>query len=644
MPRSQEQRPRFFEGQYLGADDLTAAVAYNRLQNARHALGAHTWGIASGLQLKETSLPDGKVDVYVMPGYAWDGFGRPVVVLAPYKIPAELFRSYVYDQALDNGTPAGRLIEVWLRYDETATQNVRPGFEVCDVADQRSRVQETFRVEVGARPGHLDRHDRIAVAGNVVDAQEAVQTLDPQTPPVAIYDESIPYQNFPAEGERAYWLLPLGMARWLPNSNPNQPGNFVPRNAQDLAKSRSLRRYIGVVAESVQAAEGILRLRDRTKDYSQVQSNDLVWVEGSLRVEGDVRLFGGRLDFRYLDGQDFAVPLHIRRTGDPGPGARALQISLGPDTQSNNSLAVGPLKMDNTLDEKFVVLSGGNVGIGTSTPALTLDIRGDFGRTDGAATAHLWASEIGDRGGGILFLRSGGGVVTFDGNDNVGIGTTTPVSKLEVAGDVALEKAAPGTARVLPADATMFWNDGTWLRLNQNLDYTKPIFGVHTPGLFASGSLNVGGAGGWGDPSPGNVWVTGNVGIGTTTPLERLDVRGHVRLHTDGSLFAPGGVENLRIVRGTVQSNGTIAAGSGFSVSPIESGLYEITFNQSFSARPSASVTQVFPDLDDFGTGGDTRDNAVLVGINANRIRVKTGDSDGGARNRDFTFVVIGPR
>src|SRR5262244_3739163 len=237
MPRSQEQRPRFFEGQYLGADDLTATVAYNRLQQARHALGAHTWGIAMGLQLKETTRPNGRTEVYVMPGYAWDGFGRPMVVLAPYNIPPALFQSYVYDPAIDNGTPAGRLIEVWMRYDETATQPVRPGFEVCNTEDQHARVQETFRLEVGSRPHHLDRHDRITVAGNLVDAQSALQQLDPHTPPVELFDESVPYQQFPAAGARAHWLMPLGVVRWLPNLNANQPGTFVPRNDQDLAKS-----------------------------------------------------------------------------------------------------------------------------------------------------------------------------------------------------------------------------------------------------------------------------------------------------------------------------------------------------------------------------------------------------------------------
>ena len=61
--------------------------------------------------------------------------------------------------------------------------------------------------------------------------------------------------------------------------------------------------------------------------------------------------------------------------------------------------------------------------------------------------------------------------MAFNGTNNrVGVGTDTPVSKLEINGDLALQKLASGVARALPAGATMCWNDGAWLRLNENLD------------------------------------------------------------------------------------------------------------------------------------------------------------------------------
>jgi hypothetical protein len=82
---------------------------------------------------------------------------------------------------------------------------------------------------------------------------------------------------------------------------------------------------------------------------------------------------------------------------------------------------------------RMTIQAGGNVGIGTTDPTLKLDIQGDFGG-DGPTTLHLFASRIGDVGAGILFLRSGGGVVAFDGPDNIGIGTSNPGFKLDVAG------------------------------------------------------------------------------------------------------------------------------------------------------------------------------------------------------------------
>ena len=76
MATDQAERPQFFEGQYLGAADLAAAVDYARFQQARHRLGAHTWGIAVGLRLCETDNVSGGVDVTIEPGYAVDGFGQ----------------------------------------------------------------------------------------------------------------------------------------------------------------------------------------------------------------------------------------------------------------------------------------------------------------------------------------------------------------------------------------------------------------------------------------------------------------------------------------------------------------------------------------------------------------------------------------
>lgn len=484
MPTNQVRRPRFYEGQFLGAADLTSAIEYARLEDARHMLGGHTWGIAAGLELREQPSPagGGEVDVFVQPGHAWDGFGRPIVVLSPFKIGAERFASFPFDSANPDGYP----MAVWLRYQESATKGAAVGFELCESADQNSRIEESFQLEVGPRPGHPDRHDPISVAGRSVDAQQVLRAFDAAAP--ELFDESVSYQAFPEAGERSRWLVPLGDVFWKPNANPNLPGTFAALPANALQVSLSRRRYIGVVAGSIESAggqfaggqliSGHIRLHDRTRDYSTIQSNDLVWVEGSLRVEGDAKLFNGKLDFRDSQGLDRGIPLMLQRS-DPAVGGGSVQAVIGKANAGNNTFAFGPLDNANNFVSKMVVRDDGRVGIGTTTPAASLHVAG--------------AGQV---------------VVREDGK--IGIGTTAPAAPLHISGvgnqflDVSTDDPQQSYTRLMAVSSNGVQE--SQLQFRGRLGFVGPLGGNFVMTLLESG----------------------NVGIGTITPFTKLTMTGPI--------------------------------------------------------------------------------------------------------------------
>ncbi len=84
---------------------------------------------------------------------------------------------------------------------------------------------------------------------------------------------------------------------------------------------------------------------------------------------------------------------------------------------------------------------------------------------------------------------------------------------------------------------------------------------------------------------------TQRIGIGTTSPGARLDVRGDVKLGSTGQYFATGGDENLRILRGIVNTTGGIYNGTGFTITHTGTGTYTITFNPPFSDAPALTIT-----------------------------------------------------
>ena len=164
-------------------------------------------------------------------------------------------------------------------------------------------------------------------------------------------------------------------------------------------------------------------------------------------------------------------------------------------------------------------------------------------------------------------------------------------------------------------------------------------------GLIASNGFRFHLSGGSGrfiflDAPSGNELVTissfnGFVGLGTANPNTKLDVRGHIKLGVNGEFFAPGGVENLRILRGRIAGNGTITTGQGFTVAKTGTGAYTVTFTASFASEPTITAT---PQV------GLAR-VATCTNVGTGSAQFRTFDAAGGAAvDQDFHFIAIGPR
>jgi hypothetical protein len=489
-----DERPRFYEGQFLSAADLGQVVDYLRGADARHALGAHTWGIALGLHLIERPAPGApnRVEVLLQPGAAWDGFGRVIAVGWPERLPETKFEGIAYNAAVDDplnpGGPKGRLVRVWLAYDEFPTRTPPYGFENCSDDPANARVRETFQFVIGEQPNLLDRRAPVLIGDANVDAANALTEFDSTA--MTLWDASVPHQTFPAAGKPPRWLIPIGFVRWI--ARDGALGYFAKRDLDPAdnveLRTRAFRRMFGVVAEELLGAAGNVVIRARGDNpvgphrFSRLLQSptlaadahsDLLWIEGRSRMLGDVKLANAELHWRDANSTDQTTPLYIARFGDDrvdgAMGQRELRTYIGPDTQTDNRLIVGPrapgagppgppLPPPQILP-RLVVVSGrpdvaseGRVGVNSYDPQAALEVKGDWtNNEDGAlrlsgdtptlrfhAGATAWRQQVPSQAAASFRIghrtapATWRDVVYVTTSNRVGIGTSTPRNPLSV--------------------------------------------------------------------------------------------------------------------------------------------------------------------------------------------------------------------
>jgi len=218
----------------------------------------------------------------------------------------------------------------------------------------------------------------------------------------------------------------------------------------------------------------------------------------------------------------------------------------------------------------MTLAQSGNVGIGTMSPAGRLEIKSASTDSDplvverSSNTTNIFEIREGSTGAGNLYLYDAGGAqvismaaagdVVFNHAGNVGIGTTSPTTKLQVvdtldvsSGDHTLVDFNAGTSFGQPQFTFGYHGTGAavdtiFLRSGNNVNLALGTSGVYPPAFnIMYGAGPTGEKVGIGTMSPagrfhvstggdGNALVvddaTGYVGIGTTSPQYDLDVQG----------------------------------------------------------------------------------------------------------------------
>ena len=272
---------------------------------------------------------------------------------------------------------------------------------------------------------------------------------------------------------------------------------------------------------------------------------------------------------------------YIRQNGSAGSGTTAgiSNASLGILSFQNNlnglilTNGAAPIEIATASIERMRVTAMGNVGIGTATPLQLLHVYGSGNsviETQGSTFGTLLAASGSHSGilqasvGGSIYAGSSsadpfllvtGGVerMRLDTSGNVGVGTTSPQALLDVYG------TGTSSAMIVPRASSASRPSGVAGMIRYNTD--NLALEMYNGSAWSNLATAASGGSQWTTSGSNIYYGSGNVGIGTTSPSDVLEVAAangttpRIRLTQAAqgtwALSEPAGTNSLQISQGT---------------------------------------------------------------------------------------------
>ena len=366
------------------------------------------------------------------------------------------------------------------------------------------------------------------------------------------------------------------------------PSSAVNNGAWIVSAGAWSRPTLGTFSPGTDAEGGFSYIQNGTRyeNYALVQINEPAMIGTEplqftilyqvkfeigqgLNVDDNLLTVNPTLNFiNYLD----STPGEPNASGNLRLGTNSSNVIIGPTGPSSYPIIMqagvtGPAASFSNLisnnDTYLAITNNNNVGIGKTSPAYKLDVSGNINfngnlfQNGSIFTTSQWITSSNN-----IYYNSG----------NVGIGITNPSWNLEVISssgsplrlrnNVALGQSLGNTSQILQYSSNLFGNNsiistynhrfaagsnwtGVSTRIQQTIDVTGMgyiEFNCPLGGSFSGGgSIGLYGYHSTSGLEPSGITInpSGLVGIGTTTPTARLDVRGAiVTRNSADSIFA----------------------------------------------------------------------------------------------------------